>query len=184
MPVDVARAGRTLHHIAPPPRLLCGAMLRRCVVPAAQHTSLTVRSMQAINPAGVGPWSSVAKHVTRPAMPGPPGDVRVVAMTSTSLTIAWDPAAEHGRAVDRYVVEYMPQGGAGWMLAMADLQVSCTVPGLTPGRFYSFRVRAENAVRASWGSGHGRPLPATAACVRVHGVGNGAPGCLEYFVST
>lgn len=104
-------------------------------------------AMQAINCCGVGPFSSIVRHMTMAGMPGPPGDLRVAAMTATSLTLAWDAAAEHGRSVTRYVLEYMPHGGNRWMLAMADLQVSCEVPGLTPGHVYVFRVRADNAVR-------------------------------------
>lgn len=103
--------------------------------------------MQAINQSGAGPCSSIVQHTTTAGMPGPPGDLRVVAMTMTSLTLAWDAAAEHGRSVERYVLEYMPQGGSCWVLAMADLQVSCEITGLSPGQMYMFRVRADNAVR-------------------------------------
>eukprot|EP00892_Ulva_mutabilis_P011543 jgi/Ulvmu1/8761/UM048_0016.1 len=129
--------------------------------PAGQYNF----KLQAINRAGAGPCSSVVRHMTMAGMPGPPGDLRIVAMTATSLTLAWDAAAEHGRSVSRYVLEYMLQGGSGWLLAMADLQISCEVAGLTPGQVYVFRVRADNAngmglwARPLVARVHDRPLP-------------------------
>lgn len=126
--------------------------------------------VQVVGPTGAGPWSSVARHTTMHTSPGPPGELRVVAMTRSSLTVAWDTAADHGRAVDRYVLEYMPQDGACWLLAMSDLQVSCEVPGLAPGQFYTFRVRADNAVRSQ----PLPPFPASHSCASVWRSGRSA----------
>lgn len=72
------------------------------------------------------------------AKPGAPRNVRAAA-GNAEARVTWQPAADNGAAITKYVVE-----GAGKVFPVGADQRSLTVPGLTNGETYQFAVHAVN----------------------------------------
>uniref|UniRef100_A0A8C9ZA48 Titin n=1 Tax=Sander lucioperca TaxID=283035 RepID=A0A8C9ZA48_SANLU len=75
----------------------------------------------------------------------PPSKVRVVDLTKTSVTLAWDkPAHDGGSKVMCYNVEFKPKSGDKWGTACTAKVPEATIPNLSPNEAYLFRVVAIN----------------------------------------
>lgn len=73
--------------------------------------------------------------------PTTPGNLRTTAVTTTSVSLAWNAATDAGSGVAGYDVA---QGAAGAFLPNGPGLVK-QITGLTPGTAYTFRVRAVDA---------------------------------------
>lgn len=78
-----------------------------------------------------------------PSAPGKP-DVMVQSTTSASLT--WTlPTTDGGSRITHYIIEYRMQGFLHWREEKTSTaNTSFTVPGLSKGSMYTFRVKAVN----------------------------------------
>ncbi len=129
----------------------------------------------AANAAGEGQAATV--RVTPLAPPGVPGQPRNLRATAGNgeVTLTWDPPASNGgAAITHYRIQYKGPKDSDWFPVYAwsrgiSLGHQYTVPRLTPGVAYVFRVRAQN----SWGRysiGWGEP-----ATVRAIPLAQGQP---------
>nr|4U3H_A Chain A, FN3con [synthetic construct] len=87
-------------------------------------------------------------HLVPRGSPSPPGNLRVTDVTSTSVTLSWEPPPG---PITGYRVEYREAGGEWKEVTVPGSETSYTVTGLKPGTEYEFRVRAVN------GAGEGPP---------------------------
>jgi uncharacterized delta-60 repeat protein len=101
----------------------------------------------AVNAAGVGPWSTVMQVATpdvRPAVPT--GLIATGGVAQAQLS--WSPPRNNGGTpIERYIVQYSIDG-ALWTSASESVSPASpqlTVPSLTRGTRYLFRVAAVNA---------------------------------------
>ena len=87
-----------------------------------------------------------------PDVPDPPVDVETHNATSKTITLTWKPPMYDGGAkIMGYVLEKLQKGLDKWERCNDFLVpvLSYTVRGLTEGRNYQFRVKAENAAGVS-----------------------------------
>lgn len=80
--------------------------------------------------------------------PGPPGLPEITDWTSTTVKLKWKPPLrDNGAPVESYTIEYKEPGSDEWIVGpkvKAKKFPDGEVTGLTPGKKYEFRVRAEN----------------------------------------
>lgn len=84
--------------------------------------------------------------------PDPPVDVETHNPTSSTITLTWKPPMYDGGAkIMGYILEKQQKGEDKWERCNDFLVpvLSYTVKGLTEGKSYAFRVRAENAAGIS-----------------------------------
>lgn len=84
--------------------------------------------------------------------PDPPVDVEIHNPTSESVTLTWKPPMyDGGSKIIGYILEKMMKGEDNFQRCNDFLVpvLSYTVKGLTQGKQYQFRVRAENAAGVS-----------------------------------
>ena len=105
----------------------------------------------AINRAGRGPWSNVAKATTDATVPGAPTGLRVApggAGGTDRLLLGWTPpASDGGSPVTGYRIEVSPNGVSGWTILVAGTGSAATTfshTGLAPGTTRHYRVAALN----------------------------------------
>ena len=101
----------------------------------------------AINSRGRGPYSGVAQASTLANLPGRPGNLRFLALTPTSITLAWSPPlTTGGAAITDYRVEVSRNSGASWQLLTTTTAATTqyTHSGLEPATAYHYRVAAIN----------------------------------------
>ncbi len=93
-------------------------------------------------------------------LPGPPGAPVARDVTSSELTLAWEPpASTGGRPVQGYVVLVQAGGTAGYVEVVSSTgsaEPAVYVRGLAPSTWYEFRV----AARPAWGGSASAPAPA------------------------
>ena len=105
-------------------------------------------TVQAANTMGTGPASAPSNSVTPTAAVAPAAPTNVSATPATgSAQVSWTPPSDNGSPITGYTVT--PFAGS---TAQTPVQVSgasatsATVPGLTNGTAYTFKVSATNAV--------------------------------------
>lgn len=84
--------------------------------------------------------------------PDPPTDVEGHNPTSNSITVTWmAPSYDGGCPITGYILEKIEKDGDRFERCVPNLVpgFSYTVTGLTEGKEYQFRVRAENIAGAS-----------------------------------
>lgn len=92
---------------------------------------------------GAGPAGAAGRDRTPPTTPT---DLRVVALTETSVTLAWDPSTDNS-GVFSYSVSKDGQG-----FTVPQSQTSYKIDWLSPGRTYSFSVTAVDRALNTSGS--------------------------------
>jgi predicted phage tail protein len=113
--------------------------------------------VRAVNEAGPSKPSKPSETImaslqrTRPGAPDPPKADRI---TKDSVTLSWRPPRSDGKSKIRgYTVQFRPKtGGSGeWKNCNEDPtpNLGFTVPNLTEGEEYSFRIIAHNDIGAS-----------------------------------
>ena len=105
--------------------------------------------IRAHNSAGWGPATTVLEGtpLTVPSWP------RSLAPTpgNKPVQLTWvAPASNGGAAIDQYQVLMQESGNSWWGMMGWPTSPGFTVPGLTPGKEYHFKVQAHNA--AGWGT--------------------------------
>jgi hypothetical protein len=110
---------------------------------------VVIAKIQALNPAGWGPFSpsNVGATTVANVQPGTPGSLSIQSTTDHSATIQWTDAL--GATIDVSKEWYQMQvntGANGEFIALKDkLGInSYTADGLIPGKVYKFRVRSIN----------------------------------------
>lgn len=107
--------------------------------------------------------------------PDPPIDVQATNPTSQSITVTWKaPEYDGGLPIKGYLLEKIEKDGDRFEPCFDSLEpgFSYTVKGLTEGKEYQFRVRAENAAGVSEPS---RSTPLTQAADPVGKIWCGFP---------
>jgi cellulase/cellobiase CelA1 len=80
------------------------------------------------------------------AAPGPPGDLRVTAITPTSVTLSWTPAA--GDVASYLVTNWPAFNDTGSAQPVGDVTTAIITSGIRPTTQYTFRVYARDAAGA------------------------------------
>ena len=111
--------------------------------------------VSAINAAGIGAASNVARATTEANVPGTPTGLAAVpsGLGGTSqLLLSWArPSSDGGSAITGYRIETSPNGATGWTVLAATTGSAATTylhRGLAPGTTRFYRVAALNAVGA------------------------------------
>jgi hypothetical protein len=103
-------------------------------------------AVAAVNEAGTGGWSQRSVAVTPRTMPGAP-TMGTVTPARSAVVVKWAaPASNGGAAISGYVVRAYSGGKLVKAVTVSATARSVTVPKLTPGRSYTFRVQAKNVV--------------------------------------
>ena len=93
--------------------------------------------------------------------PGPPGLPDITDWTESSVKLKWTiPLRENGAPVTSYTIEYREHGSQDWITGpkvKAKKFPDGEVTGLTPGKKYEFRVKAENKAGLGEPSEHTNP---------------------------
>lgn len=119
-------------------------------------------------PAGFSPWSSRVEFTPNDAAPWGPGVAASGGVNSAS--VSWSLISRTGvtpPTVTGYRVDYTTDNGASWSTAIANtgtLDTSATIPSLTAGQSYRFRVAGygEGAVLGGWSSASAAVIPTRA----------------------
>ena len=106
----------------------------------------------AINTAGAGPYSNVARATTDATVPGVPRNVSALANGTSQIDLSWQaPGSDGGAAIAGYRIEVSETGNA-WSTLVADTRTSRTTyshTGLKPASTRHYRVSAINRVGVS-----------------------------------
>ncbi len=91
---------------------------------------------------------------TSPALPGPPADLHVTAVTSTSVTLAWTASTPTSAGIDGYEVSYNQAfNDIVWLLPVGNVTTVTIASNIRPTGQYSFNVRAKDTLgHSSYGS--------------------------------
>ena len=131
-----------------------GTTLATSVVVSGSTTSATVTGLtngtayrlgvEALNGAGYGPRSTLVTATPRTTPSAP--EVTSVAAQVKAVAVRWaKPASTGGAPVTGYLVQVYSGGELVKTATAAAAATSLTVPGLTSGKAYAFRVLAKNA---------------------------------------
>jgi hypothetical protein len=144
------------------------------------NTSYTF-DLNATGPGGTSGYAGVSARTTGPQ---PPANLRVTGVTSTSISLAWDPSPGPV-PIARYEV-------LGWIGGLFPTigyganytGTAATITGLTPGTYEEWTVRAYDAAGNVSGFAGGvyavNPVPAAAS---LSGAAQGADGGFQFTVS-
>ena len=117
------------------------------------HTGLRPGSrrdyrISAVNTAGVGTPSRVARATTEAVVPGAPRSLVARANGSTAIALSWDaPTSDGGARITGYRIEASRNRNSGWTIVRANTQSSATTyrhTGLLAGSTWYYRVSAIN----------------------------------------
>ena len=103
------------------------------------------------NVAVSSPWSPIASHATFSGIPDAPAEPTFGTTTTTSIEVNWQVPNANGSTITRYRVDVQDAGGStlGNYTATGASTTSRTIPNLTRGTTYGFRVRAEFGTSSS-----------------------------------
>jgi len=104
----------------------------------------------AVSAAGQGSWATVSNGVTPVGLPSVPTNV-AAAVANGQAVLTWSsPTNTGGLAIVDYVIQSSSNGGATWITLNDDVTgvTGLTVPNLTNGIAYIFRVAAVNSFGA------------------------------------
>ncbi len=105
--------------------------------------------ISAINTAGVGTPSRVARATTEAVLPGAPRGVMARADGSTAIELSWsEPTSDGGARISGYRIEASRSRNSGWRVIRANTQSSATTyrhTGLLAGSRWYYRVAAINS---------------------------------------
>ena len=110
--------------------------------------------MSAINSAGTGPASVVARATTDPiTAPDPPQELAAEGRDNHTIDLSWSaPDDDGGAAISGYKIEVSEDAGSSWSVLEADTDTTDTGhshSGLSPGDTRHYRVSAINSVGTS-----------------------------------
>ncbi len=104
----------------------------------------------AINLAGVGPFSNVARATTDATLPGVPRRLGAEASGTSQIDLSWQaPSDDGGARVTGYRIEVSADGGRSWEDLVGNTRTTATVythSGLAPASTRHYRVSAINRV--------------------------------------
>jgi subtilisin family serine protease len=132
------------------------------------------------NRAGVSGWSNVVAAVPA-TTPGRPSGVAATGVDE-AVELSWSPPANTGGSpLTEYRVQYRPAGTSAWFEAPGGPFTSpaATIPGLTNGTTYEFRVAAVNAVGSGAFTDPVAAVPATVPGPPTDLVANEVDGAVE-----
>ncbi|KAJ8604454.1 hypothetical protein CTAYLR_000922 [Chrysophaeum taylorii] len=127
------------------------AMGHRCVLMAFEFSDLKPGyewrfRVRAVSAVGEGPFSPPTYSVaTPPAVPDRPSPPTGVAVSMTTIQVSWTTPRASGSAVERFELE----DGDNKRASFGRRVSTTSIDELKPGRRYTFRVRAWNAVGSS-----------------------------------
>ena len=111
----------------------------------------------AINAAGIGAASNVARATTEATVPGAPRDLAAAADGTSRIDLTWaPPATDGGAAIGGYRVEVSDNGGGTWNTLVANTRSTRTAyshTGLAPASTRHYRVSAINRIGNGSASG-------------------------------
>ena len=113
--------------------------------------------VQAVNAAGLGAASNVARATTEATVPGAPRDLAAEADGTSRIDLAWEPpATDGGASISGYRIEVSDDGGRSWNTLVANTRSARTAyahTGLAPASTRHYRVSAINRVGTGNASG-------------------------------
>ena len=113
--------------------------------------------VSAINAAGFGAASSVARATTEATVPGAPRDLTADADGTSRIDLAWRaPGTDGGARLTGYRIEVSADGGDSWQTLVANTRstsTSYTHSGLAPASTRHYRVSAINRIGVGGASG-------------------------------
>ncbi len=113
--------------------------------------------VSAINSAGVGTASNVARATTEATIPGAPRNLTAEADGSSAIDVSWrPPASDGGVEVTGYRVEVSENAGGTWQTLVGNTRSSATTyshTGLAPASTRHYRVSAINRIGIGRASG-------------------------------
>lgn len=119
-----------------------------CTVSGLANGSTYTFHARAYNNIGAGPYSSASNAVTPTGIPGSPTGVSAVASCDNTAVITWSaPGSDGGSPITAFNVTSAQN--ASLTCSTGGSGRSCSIPGLTEGQNYSFRVTATNALGTS-----------------------------------
>ena len=145
--------GRTWRIIRSNTGTLATAYIHRGLLPA----STWHYRVQAINTAGLGAASNVARATTEATVPGAPRDLAAEADGTSRIDLAWEPpTTDGGASISGYRIEVSDDGGRSWNTLVANTRSARTAyahTGLAPASTRHYRVSAINRVGTGNASG-------------------------------
>ncbi len=122
-----------------------------------QPASTWFYRVSAVNAAGLGTASNVARATTAATIPGAPRDLTAEADGTSRIDLAWDePATDGGAEITGYRIEVSEDRGANWQNLVANTRSARTTyshTGLAPASTRHYRVSAINRVGSGRASG-------------------------------
>lgn len=116
-----------------------------CTVSGLTNGSTYTFHARAYNNLGAGPYSAASNAITPTGLPGVPTAVSAVASCNNTAVITWSaPGSDGGSPITAFNVTSVQN--AGLACSTGGSGRSCSIPGLTEGQNYSFRVTATNAL--------------------------------------
>ncbi|MYH50929.1 MAG: hypothetical protein F4151_15770 [Gammaproteobacteria bacterium] len=107
----------------------------------------------AINTAGTGPFSNIARATTEATVPGAPRSLDAEADGTSRIALSWRaPTSDGGSRITGYRIEVSEDGGASWDNLVANSHNTRTTyvhPGLEPATRRHYRVSAINRIGVS-----------------------------------
>jgi hypothetical protein len=130
-----------------------------CVITGLTNGTSYTFSASTVNDLGTSSASAASAPIVPAVAPTRPG-VPTVELGLLSATLTWtSPAYYGGLPVESYVVTSTPGG----LMCSTGGELTCTIPGLTSGVFYSFAVVANNDAGTSVAGSGSTPVKAVSA---------------------
>lgn len=148
-------------------------------VPTITITGLTPGLTQSyyVVATGAGGTSGYAGISATTLKPQPPVNLRVIGLTSTSITLAWDPSPGPVPAASYEIWGWINNGVTYAVYGTGITNTQFTITGLVPGSMHEWGVRAHDAGGFASGFDYGptvvNPVPAPATLASVTPTGGG-----------